>query len=114
MSRDIFGHIGQLPLYYLFSSLAIFCTTLRLMVIGLSKLRSLRAQLIEMMKSAPNSNLFRLQKTQEVHIDSSMSDGDTQRLNAMDDTVVRHTRSGRIYGSYDLSWHEFIAQRETL
>lgn len=114
MSRDIFDQIGQLPLYYLFCSIAIFYTTLRLMLIGLPKLWSLRIQLIEMMESASNNNLFGLQKTQEVPIDSGISLGDTQRLNSMDDTVVRHTRSGRIYGSYDLSWHEFIAQRETL
>lgn len=98
MSTAFFDEIRKLSLYYYFCFLSIVSIIVRLMFNGLSKTRSIEGPR-NLHLHAPNEAISTVN-------DSVIIPGEMRWQEATSTTVTRHTRSGRVYSSYTLSWNQ--------
>lgn len=94
-----------MPLYYYFCFLSVVSIVVRLMFNGLSKRR--HEGLGDGHMRVPNQAIRTVN-------DSQIIPGEMRWQDATSTTVTRHTRSGRVYSSYTLSWNQWIANGKTL
>lgn len=97
MSTTFLDEINKLSLYSYFFFISVVSIIVRLMFNGLSKRRSEGPR--ERHLDVPNPVIRTIN-------DSEIIPGEMRWQEATSTTVTRHTRSGKVYSSYTLSWNQ--------